>query len=324
MQRVKKQHYVPRLYLRRFTYDGSRLFVYDTFSGRSYGTNIADAASANYFNDAPLDPESSQPGDRDPLQKLEHYLVQVEGAAATALDLLIRGIEQNSRIDPSSRPDVARFLAAQVLRTQEARVGAAQIWERLKEALHGEQLAPSFEEWLARGDRPDGAAITQSHLLLDSMNVQTIAEILLEHIWLIGLNNTGAPLWTSDHPVVRKAHFHDPLVGSFGLASPGIEIDFPLSPTMVLILAERTFHQALTIHDGRTMTLIPDNVVYLNSQQAVQCYQFVYAPTNDFTLVDELRQQRPELFRPDRNRVEVVAPARLKRGTSGFTPPRAG
>lgn len=317
MQRVKKQHYVPRLHLRSFTYDGLRLFVYDTFSGRSYGTNVADAASANYFNDAPLDPETSQPGDRDPLQRLEHYLSQIEGTAATAIDLLIRGIELNGRIDPSVRPDVARFLAVQVLRTQEARVGAAQIWEQLKEALHGEHLAPSFEEWLAPGDRPDGAAITRARLLLDTSTVERIGETLLGHIWLVGLNDTGTPLWTSDHLFVRRAHLHDLVVGFSGLASPGIEIEFPLSPTMVLILAERTVHKAFAAYDGRTMKLIPDNIVYLNSQQAVQCYQFVYAPTNDFALIDGMRQQRPELFRPDRDRVGVVAPSRLREARRG-------
>lgn len=309
-QRAKKQHYVPRFYLRRFTHDGSHLFACDNFNGLSYGTRVDDVASSSYFYDTPMDAETSNPGDRDPFQTLERRLADHEALAASALDALIKGIERNSTIDPSVRPEVARFLAVQVLRTQEARVFSAQLWDRGLAALRREPLSPSLEAWLAQVDRPDGAAITQAHLLLDSSVVQMIADALLGHIWFVGLNGTSGPLWTSDHPVVRKAHVHDPWLGTSGMASPGIEIDFPLSPTTALILAERTYHADVARLDGKTVALIPDNIVYLNAQQAVQCYRHVYASIDDFCLLRRMRQERPEAFKHDRDRVEVVAPAR--------------
>jgi len=307
-QRAKKQHYVPRFYLRYFAHDGSHFYACDTFDGRSYGTRVEDVASASYFYDAPLDADTSTPGDRDPMQTLERRLADLEASASSALDALVNGIERNKAIDRSVRPEVARFLAVQVLRTQEARITSSQLWERGLAALRREPLAPSLEAWLAQADRPDGAAITQAHLLLDGSVVQTIADALLGHVWIVGLNGTSTPLWTSDHPVVRKAHMHDPLVGTSGLASPGIEIDFPLSPTMVLILAERTYHADIARLDGKTMALISDSVTYLNAQQAAQCYRHVYASNDDFGLLRRIRKERPDLFRPDRDRVDVVAP----------------
>ena len=308
MESAKKQHYVPRFYLRRFTCDGSHLFDCDTFDGRSYGTRVEDVASARYFNDAPLDSEISSPGDRDPQQTLEQHLSRLEGSAATAIGTLVEGIEDSNEVNPLLRPEIARFIAVQVLRTQEARTSIEQIWERGLAALRSERLAPELDRWLAEADRPDGAAITQAHLLLDSSLLQTVVDALLAHIWFVGVNGTGTPLWTSGHPVVRRAHVQHPLMGTSGLASPGIEIDLPLSPTIVLILAERTCHAPIAPLDGRVISLVPDTIVYLNALQASQCYRYVYAPSDDFALLQQLRQERPELFRPDRDRVEVVAP----------------
>src|SRR5438477_12586083 len=36
MAKVKKEHYVSRFYLRRFTTDGSHLYVYDKSTGKSF------------------------------------------------------------------------------------------------------------------------------------------------------------------------------------------------------------------------------------------------------------------------------------------------
>lgn len=235
----------------------------------------------------------------------EHHLKEIEDAAAPALQTLIDGVENHGVIYPATRPDTARFLAVQFFRTPETRLAIAQIRDRLIEALEDERLSLGLEKRLAEMNRPGGAAVVQSRILRSGSSVEEITGILLRHIWFIGINGTSAPLWTSDHPVVRRSHVHHPILSHAGLASPGIEIGFPLSPKMVLTLAERTVHKNLESFDGESIKLRSEVVTTLNRQQAAQCYQHVYAPTNDFALIHQMRQNTPDHFRPNRRRIEV-------------------
>lgn len=51
-QKTKKQHYVAQSYLRRFTSDGERLYVFDKFTKSAFGpTNVVNLAHENYFYD---------------------------------------------------------------------------------------------------------------------------------------------------------------------------------------------------------------------------------------------------------------------------------
>ncbi|MBD2100380.1 DUF4238 domain-containing protein [Leptolyngbya sp. FACHB-261] len=50
MKKTKKQHYVPQFYLRRFTVDGKRLYIFDKLKGEVRGPeNIENVAQERFF-----------------------------------------------------------------------------------------------------------------------------------------------------------------------------------------------------------------------------------------------------------------------------------
>ena len=48
---VKKQHYVPQGYLRRFANTRGQLYVFDKYTCRSFVSTVHDVANINYFYD---------------------------------------------------------------------------------------------------------------------------------------------------------------------------------------------------------------------------------------------------------------------------------
>lgn len=71
MSKVKKQHFVPRFYLSRWSLDSNpeQLYVFNKETKKSYISNIKDIASAKYFYDYPKLEEEQK---RDWIEKLKN------------------------------------------------------------------------------------------------------------------------------------------------------------------------------------------------------------------------------------------------------------
>src|SRR5260221_10561198 len=142
-------------------------------------------------------------------------------------------------------------------------------------------------------------------LVLDFDQMMSFAEILRHHIWYVGINNTPYPFWTSDNPVVRHAHNKEPFRSNWGLASPGIEIAFPLTPKYVLIMAERSYFSHYAQLEGTAYLLRKENVTFYNSMQVNDSFQQIYSSKSDFSLAVKMCRRNPELTSPNRPRVLV-------------------
>jgi hypothetical protein len=80
MSQVKRQHYVPRFYLERFSRSG-RLFAYDRTEGRKFQCSVGKVASIRYFYDIP----SSVLDACEDTQRFEKQLSSIEGECAGIL-----------------------------------------------------------------------------------------------------------------------------------------------------------------------------------------------------------------------------------------------
>ena len=49
--KVKNQHYVPRFYLKYFTFNKNQIWVYDKSNRRKYISSLENVACENYFYD---------------------------------------------------------------------------------------------------------------------------------------------------------------------------------------------------------------------------------------------------------------------------------
>jgi hypothetical protein len=141
--------------------------------------------------------------------------------------------------------------------------------------------------------------------MLDFETIYKIAKVLNNHIWMIGINTTDQPLFTSDHPVVKNAYIHNQPFSYWGLASEGIEVAFPLTPKYILIIREKTFHKRYRRFNGKTIRLLPENIPYFNSLQVRECYRQVYCPTNAFSLAEQVCALHPEVCLPTRQRIQT-------------------
>lgn len=150
------------------------------------------------------------------------------------------------------------------------------------------------------------------------------APLLLQKVWHVIKTTEDAPFFMGDHPLVR---FNEPNTkgrGKIGLASTGVQLYFPLSPTMALSLMCPTYLEMMIdgieridrMHAGRigdpkslraqrkeissiveallqgAMTEVqPENVEHFNSLQVLEAERYVFSTKNDFSMVREMIQK---------------------------------
>jgi hypothetical protein len=288
--RIKTQHYVPRSYLRYFSHSRNRLFVFDKRDGRKFETSVDNIAAEKYFYDLPGESE----------QALEHALANmIDGNYPRWADDVLATINSGKRINYTQKKNLALFIALQALRTRwlrDVNIGVLnQIEEvfshfsRKYEQEQGIQLKPDASlSALLSADKEETAKLSQIASIKNPDTVQNIVGILLNHIWIVGINKTDRPFYTSDNPVVRWAHKSHPLRSYSGLRSEGVEIAFPLTPKCILTLLERTFHADLEVLDCGFMPIDENGVVYYNGLQVFDSHRWIFSLSSDFTLTEEM------------------------------------
>jgi hypothetical protein len=313
VSRVKNQHYVPRFYLKAFCANGRSLFVFDKLTGKTFQAGVANVASESLFYDLP-----ARPGGPDDAQVVEKALSDLEAGFAGALKELLAEVERDGRFQPDipgRKPTLAYFIALQYCRTRQFRDMYAGMIAGLSKTVEEKHalVQKYFEE---KGEHvavqpagltipPESAPLEHAAFMFNGTFMQSAVPILMQHSWVIGENKSDHPFFTSDAPVVLRAHCdHSPYGGS-GFGSKGVEIVFPLSARYVLILRERSFFPDWQYLEGKVLPMLPDWVQVYNSFQICEGYRYVYGPEDKFEQVRHLVEQFPDLRRIDRPRFSV-------------------
>jgi hypothetical protein len=82
MTQVINQHYVPQSYLKNFSSDRTRIFVFDKFKQRNFKTNVRNVASERAFYDFPQ--SIDQPED---VQVIERVFSELEARQGRFYDI---------------------------------------------------------------------------------------------------------------------------------------------------------------------------------------------------------------------------------------------
>jgi len=303
MSKVKVQHYVPQFYLHYFTDAGGQVHVFDKTGGNVFSSNPKNIAGEGYFYDSKNDKAGEQ--------FLETLFADLETNFAPLLASYIAGIRSGALevMDEAMKGMLSKYLTLQILRTNETREHNFQLLSVLKNSIlesgwldeEGLKKYGLTEEQLDRKEK---------HLKIVLMNTglrDALDQALLSHIWVIFRNTTGIPLWTSDHPVAKRANVDDPVRSMSGYTSEGIEISFPLAPDIMITLAERTFFKDLEVIENCVVPMDDEqNVIYCNSLQVMDSYRQVYSPDNNFELAKEMVTTHREMSDPKRKRVDVA------------------
>lgn len=152
MTKVKKQHYLPQFYLRRFADASGKICVVDSKLAAPYiVSNVRDIAQGRYYYDFLGD------GDN---QSVERMFSLIESKLAPAFDSLIGRIQKGESLTSDDKSAVTQFLKFQFLRSD---------WMR-------DKIPPSFideyfkPEYVDEADRLLHAYIISEGMFTEMLN----------------------------------------------------------------------------------------------------------------------------------------------------------
>ncbi|MCT9097914.1 DUF4238 domain-containing protein [Haloarchaeobius sp. HME9146] len=294
------QHYVPRFYLQNFAIDpdldSPQVYCFDKPNQNHFPVSTTNIAGENYFYDLPEDEE----------QEFEHGLANIEGEFSRAYDDLLSHRDLDS-LDENDRSAIAYSVAVQELRTRETREKHREVISGLRQVLEEENLSEELEEEmeeLRQADSEEGANRMQIELIIE--RGWEFAEHVLALKWVLIENETGHPFWTSDHPIVRYNSNDSGPYGNLGLRNRGIQIYFPLSPTVSLGFVDpdsfANCPRHLVIQDDE------DGHEHIKLQNGLQMQfstRHVISNSNDFSMAHDFLDQFPEYADTNRQRVDI-------------------
>lgn len=281
MSEPKKQHYVPRFYLKNF---GSPIYCYDKLEDKVFPRDHKDLGHENYFYEI----------DDVPQGTLEGLLAKMDGICSQAYNKLIQ-TRDLQKLSQSEKMDLFIFLAFQFLRTGETRLGFKEISEKTLNSIFGENGMKMIPKELKVTYTADSIKKIQAQMLIE--NSARLATIFSKKKWVVRENNTDVPLWTSDNPIA----LHNQLKfsngwGNLGLTVPGIEIHFPLTSNLIMFSHDPTTHKLTSGEMSR------EHIIRHNNYQVTSSIRFLYSRSPDFDIARGYLKKQPKFKNPDRDR----------------------
>lgn len=312
---AKVQHYVPQFLLRNFG-NGKKdqVWVYDKSSARAFPSNTKNVASESRFYDFEYQGQTIS---------LEPWLGQLEGSAQSVIRFILE-TDSVAKLADEQKQILAAFLAVQLTRTKTFREEWDAFPRMLREHFqrNGGQVAPGSQAEELIQDIPANDLKEQTARVIYKAP-ETYAAQFLNKNWVLAATTRKAPFLLSDNPLTRQNMIDQPNRGNLGLALPGIEIYFPLSPTRALAmwcptLTEAVHRGALALmsRTGFTATLpdphgvismrdallngapvlySPANVENFNSLQVIWSERYIFSTANDFQLAGAMLSEHPNL-----------------------------
>ncbi len=328
---VKNQHYVPQRYLRNFanmetkkSKDIFRFFIFDKVKNQVRANqNVENYASERYFYDVDFDElidEAKEEGlsiDNEIIeltkevdkQHLEHVFANnVETSMYNPFDKIIASYIMTPKIAYTNknviqaeedRATIAYYLAIQFLRTKEFRGKTIQMYEQgtklILKKIAGKKLQKDFDFEVKI--KESMINLYHNQQLLDTELLEELTKSLLSHIWFFAVTNTGSKFYTSDNPLVLIGH-----EGQHGLKSRGVEIVFPITPRLALVIREVNYFEKNLSVFNKFVSVSNAYVEFCNSLQVFQSYRYIFSKDNDFTLASEILRENPGLSNVKRDR----------------------
>lgn len=313
------QHYVPKFMLRRFS-SGARelvnafdkhqdkIFAFSTSKKSKVGVAAERAIYDFDFQGVPL--------------TLEPALSSLETKAAEVTERVIAA----QALPPAwheERAILASFMAVQLVRTKAMMATLDDLSVRMEGVFRAEGAPEEFFQPDPLVGSKENARKTHYAALITNAS-RDWAPLLLQKVWHLIKTTDDTPFFMGDHPVVR---FNDPNAegsGKLGLASIGVQLYFPLSPTLAFSLMCPTYLEMMIDGIARIDRLLvgrlgepsslraerkeisgiveallagsmtevrPENVEHFNSLQVLEAERYVFSVKNDFSMVREMIQE---------------------------------
>lgn len=287
MTKKKKHHFVPRFYLRKFSLnaEGNKISLFN-FPESKYVScaNLYDQAYKNYFYGEDL--------------IIENALADLEKNASRIINNLL----ENTL--PKYGSEEHYLLLVFVLFLRERTVYAA---DRINE------ITDKFIKSIAHEDSGAPPEIDKYTFFLTQpikhalVNMASIIPLALDLKFKLIVNQSNESFITSDNPVVFYNQFFEPRKTPFsqiGVASKGLEIFLPLSPTHLLMFFDSDVYKV----GAKNSMIIPVNdkkdIESLNLLQCINCNKNLYF-NQDFTKSQICQLAKKSLRFRQQEKVEI-------------------
>jgi len=302
MSIVKKQHYVPRFYLKRFSRNEKLIFCFDKAQKKSFPSNIENIANERYFYDLSAE-EEARLGIK---QFMEKYFHPVESSTCFILNQLINQLNSSAEFDLESEQInvLSEYLHYQFIRTKEYREFFSSLAKLQIRALAEKHIKFKFpgeikDNFEVHVDEP----LAHAKQILNVNRAKKSAANFRNRYWIVVENTSVFPLYTSDQPVAKVAHKKLPNLSNSGLLSEGVEIVFPISSRYILITLEKTYFSKYShLHRKKISINSTEHIEFYNWIQIKDSYRQIYCEQDTFDLVSKSIDTAPSFFNIERPR----------------------
>jgi hypothetical protein len=284
--KVKRPHIVPATYLRKFCFLDNGLLVLHSFNKQTNEikcTQPEKICKIKEFYET-INEE----------QILEQVFRKFEEKYDGLFNKIKEGIDNISQEDKRL---IANFVSLQFLRTEPSKNSWSEIPDILLKTE--KNIEPNFRKQIE--DSLNTESIRKRNRDFILICFAQFSSILMERKWILMVNKTHKPFWTSDNPVTLYSPIKDKFRG-VGLASPESELYFPLSPEYCLLIGDpekcKLFPSEVESNE--------DNIEFERSLQVNQSNRFVFSKEKEFSLVEKMIKENPELSKVNRASVRRV------------------
>jgi hypothetical protein len=298
----ENQHYVPRFLLRNFSEQDKKqkddkIWAFDKSNSSIFCTNLRNLAAERGFYDIEGD---------EGLAATESLLSELEDQAARALRKIVedRGL---GKLSSAERQWLSIFCAVQFLRVRNAREKQMFLNDSLKKKI----IESGGDVNSVLGFNPMSAKdLKELAVILMWRAAKEFAPHFANKVCLLLETRPSDPFFVSDNPIALHNQNDFGPYGNLGLAVPGIEIYFPITPTLTLTFFEPSILERLDTlsRDGKELIIAAqtggiahcadEHVMFLNSLQVINASRFVMSVTRNFALATRMLAEKPHLRLP--------------------------
>ncbi len=313
----KKQHYVPQCYLESWRIPNTnQIFTFDKKKVEVRKNNISDVASENYFYDIDflgvLTVEDLEkyglkgydPSKLDESQYIENFFSeQIEGNYKALLNKIIDRTQKMNLwernncffISEKDKLKLSIHLAFQYIRVKSTRNSIFDSSDCLKQVLNdmGVPSETIKKYCITKSELP----YIHGKMFLDSEVMGEMAQCFNRLSWILLFNKTNQSFYTSDNPIWSVPHVKHPFLSMSGIRSKGVEIDFPISPNLMLVMVDGDYHTTLQKYDRRIFDINnAEDIKENNVISFMHCDRCVYSIDNNFSDIQDAIKENPDIL----------------------------
>lgn len=188
----------------------------------------------------------------------------------------------------------AEFIAVQMIRTKELRLEVEQISKQFLEKF-GSQLATNFKTEVEESLKKEN--LREGHKKIIFKHLETFKQIIEGKKWILISNKSKFPYWISDNPIEECNRY-----GDVGLNALGVEIYFPISMKLCLIICDPV---AFKLEGNKKVTKDYRNIIRERDLQVRYSTRFVFSNEKNFDFAKTMLKENPLLKDPNRKRLSV-------------------